>query len=129
MKQDTETQKAQRLLQKALDLKHINDPTLLKIEIDRKLKSLNKIEMIELEMKLGTMQQELEAGQGFQDQKPKAFIITMIIFLGMSIASFWLLFSFNLYILWKIILWPNAIVCGMLGLRTLYNLINGKYRN
>ena len=127
MTEETDAQKAQKLLQEILGLQHIHDPTELRVEINRKLESLNKVEMLALKMKLGAKANELEAGQGFQDRKPKLYLATMLAMFGMSAVSFWLLFSFNLYILWKIILWPNATICGILGLRTLYNLVKGKF--
>lgn len=110
MAEETDAQKAQKLLQEILGLQHINDTTELGVEINRKLESLNKVEMLALKMKLGAKANEIEAGQGFQDRKPKLYLATMLVMFGMSAVSFWLLFSFNLYILWKIILWPNAII-------------------
>jgi hypothetical protein len=127
MTEESDARKAQILLQEMLGLQHINDTTELSREINRKLESLNKVEMIALKIKLGTKANELEAGQGFHDRKPKLYLATMLIMFGMSIVSFWLLLSFNLNILLKVILWPNAIMCGILGLRTLYNLIKEKF--
>ncbi len=129
MSEDNDASKAQKLLQEILGLEHITDKTELRIEINRKIENMNKVEILDLKMKLGTKASELEVGQGFQDRKPKLFLVTMLIMSGMSVLSFWLLFSFDLFILWKVVLWPNAIICGILGLRTLYNLVKGKYRD
>ncbi len=127
MTQESDAQLAQKLLQEALGLNHINDPTILRIEIDKKLKSLNKAEMIALDMKLGTLKQELDAGEGFQHRKKKLFIITMLFFIGVSFILFLLLFRLNLSTFIQIILWPIAVISGILGLRTLFNLINKRY--
>ncbi|MDR3705853.1 MAG: hypothetical protein P4L28_08130 [Paludibacteraceae bacterium] len=127
MIEETEHQQAQRLLQKALDLDNITDPAELKIAINNKLRGLNKIDEIALKMKLGQLQQEEKAGLGFQKRKYYYYVIIFLIALSFSVLSLWLLFTFNLILLWEIILWPFCIINALLSFRTLYKIMSHKF--
>jgi hypothetical protein len=56
-----------------------------------------------------------------------AFILFTLILTVLSIVSFWLLFTFKLHLIFKIILWPLATFWGFIGVQAWNRLLNGRY--
>jgi hypothetical protein len=112
---------------KEFNLDHIQDSEELKLEVQKRMDKLNPLDEAAVKMKLGTLLDEYKAGPGFQKRKKIWFLIIMLIMFGISFLCFWLMNSFEISLIYKIILVPIAILTGLLGLRTFYNLLKGKY--
>ena len=113
-KQITEVQ-TEKILQELLGLEYIEDPTELRNTIIKRLDGLTKLERYILDMKLGQRVSEIEAGI-----TPNPFLKIIISFV-LSLGSFYLLFSYQLFIVLKIILYPFGTIFGFMGLIYIYN--------
>ena len=113
-KQITEVQ-TEKILQELLGLEYIEDPTELRNTIIKRLDGLTKLERYILDMKLGQRVSEIEAGI-----TPNPFLKIIISFV-LSLGSFYLLFSYQLFIVLKIILYPFGTIFGIMGLIYIYN--------
>lgn len=118
-KQITEDQ-TEKILQEFLGLEYIEDPTELRTTIINRLDGLTKLERYTLDMKLGQRISEIEAGI-----IPNPFLKIIISFV-LSLGSFYLLFSYQLFIVLKFILYPFGTIFGIMGLIYIYNLLTNK---
>lgn len=114
------SEETEKILQEILGLEYIKDPTELRITIKNRLDGLTKLERYTLDMKLGQRASEIEAGI-----TPNPFLKIIISFV-LSLGSFYLLFSYQLFIVFKIILYPFGTIFGIMGLIYIYNLFTNK---
>jgi hypothetical protein len=118
-KQITEEQ-TEKILQELLGLEYIEDPIELRNTIIIRLDGLTKLERYTLDMKLGQRVSEIEAGI-----IPNPFLKIIISFV-LSLGIFYLLFSYQLFIILKIILYPFGTIFGIMGLIYIYNIFTNK---